>query len=194
MSHNRRRLLKTIGAAGAGTLITAGAATADENDCVEVLETVSFEEACLEEWAIQDQETPKCGPPFVPQGVLAGVTAPGYITETYKIPEETFQDSDFDTNRLSVEINFGSPGPDAVKYSQIHQRSFGDWEIVSNTAGETATTHEHKLVTGDGTDVVRGGTAIIDAGVEFRILVRTQDVPVTEFEATLEVQTYDPKC
>jgi hypothetical protein len=30
--------------------------------------------------------------------------------------------------------------------------------------------------------------------VEFRILVRTQDVPVTEFDATLEVQTYDPEC
>lgn len=197
MRHDRRSILKAMGTASVGTVVAVGSASGEESgECHDVVQSATFAEACLEEFSQAGERTPVCGPPFVPQGVLAGPDAPGYTTDSLSIDDGAFEDATFETRRVVATAEFSSPDPhDPLKYVEVQQNTGGGWEYVGGTSA-TDSTIEVGVVEGDAWDGdgANAGTAWISGGTDYRLMVRTGDHVVDGFEATIEVQTFDENC
>lgn len=202
MPHDRRQILKTMGALGAGSLVTVGTAGANE-ECIETLATHTRTEGRFAAIPAVAGDVPAT--PFT---FGAGLLAP-YNTEPFSIEDGAFEASEFEGKRLQATMTWNptDSGPNNANLFLDQQNFAGDWEVIGyaesdsviggNVQGENqvqitvADGDEYNGTNASGNNV--NNVAIVDGGRTYR--VRPQNgTGVADFQVDVEVQAFDPEC
>jgi hypothetical protein len=195
---SRRRILKTAGAIGIGSVAAVGSATAQQK-CAKTVNSHTRTEGTFA--GVPAATGPLPATPFV---AGAGLLAP-YNTEPFTIEEGAFEGSEFTGKRIKVIMTWNptDSGPNSANLYLDQQAITGQFEPIGYKQGESPPQGQNRIefavADGDeynGTDA--GGTqvnnvAVIEEGRTYR--VRPQNgTGIANFEVEAKIQTFDPEC
>lgn len=216
MSHNRRQILKTAAAVGAGSLVGVGAASAQEEsskDCSKTVQEVEFQEIKSPALLV-----PRTLPAVsMPVGVGTGAVALPQYTETFSVSADAFEGAELPEKRIVAEMSWNpvEEGPSDAEFYLQRQPLGGGWEEIA--AGEKTTTlgsaqngnpqpltansvsltavdgTEHKNDADNPQDSSTTNSVIIDGGQSYRFAVFNWE-GITDLSIKAKVQAFDPEC
>jgi hypothetical protein len=206
MPRNRRQILKTVGAAGVGSLVTIGSVSGDEGhgkNCKETVQTVTRSETDIP-IVSGFADTPK-----TPVAVGAGAVSLRYDTAPFTLDDKVFESAEIEgaENRLRTVVTWNptDQGPTEC-YLALRRRTLsGEWQVINRQQSRFpgVTTNRREMVTENGgtfqveaeneTTEPRENPVVVEGGQQYRVSVWASAGPVN-FEVTAEAQAYDPEC
>lgn len=192
MSHNRRSVLKTLGAVGAGTVFAASSAAANEdNECVQV----------VDEKVLGPYDDGPIGLDGNGPQVLV------WRTDLFYPAPAVFARSDFDGRRVHVEVTWGveEESPNSADAVFQHRRE-GEWVDIAEASGDLLTDN---LLAGESpstenrlTMTIEDGefrdetetTAVVDDDEAYRLQLDPRDGVVTQWEVNVVFEAFDTSC
>jgi hypothetical protein len=196
-------VLKSVGALGAATTLSLGAA-ADELDdsCVETLDTVTRSEAGPNTSLTRDTRLP-----VVAGGTPAGSTV--WVTEPFTIEQGTFEESELSGKRVDITITWNlGQGPSDPDFYFEQQTLTGEWQEIAYAASESGPTgsNELSITVADG-EIYDGETfrqatlenqdverkVFIEGGRTYQFAIGAPTVPAN-IEIETKIQAFDPAC
>jgi hypothetical protein len=190
MALDRRRVLKSIGAASTASVLTVGSATADEN-CTETVYT--WEENLT----------------FAGVGVAGQFSedeVPVFATITYQDRPSGYTESDLEGRRLDATATWGAqnaPGEPPVEQGPndiaLTLQQFGGSETVAvlETGNETNPAGESRLeLQLEEGETGPGGSdeLVLEDGVGYQYVLEARNGTGLFLDITTEFQAFDPAC
>jgi hypothetical protein len=203
MAPDRRTVLKSIGAAGAASVIATGTVVSTESECTETVAEISRSDATI---PIVGGLT---GAPNTPVVVGPGGGSLRYDTEPFTLESGVFEGAALDPseNRLKTVLTWNpvDQGPTECYLELRRQNLTGDFVVIDRQSSRSGpvTENRREMVTEDGgtfnveaeneTTEPRTNGVIIESGGTYRVAVWATTGPM-DFELTVEAQAYDPEC